>query len=59
VSRQTINQERFVTHRAATHALPPSPGSVLSLSPSRLGFFSLPLQVKEKTKPGTAEGKKQ
>jgi len=54
VSRQTINQ-----NRAATPALPPSPGSVLSLFTVPACFFSLPPQVKEKTKPGTAGGKKQ
>jgi hypothetical protein len=40
VSRQTIKQERFVTRRAATHALPPSPGSVLSLHHPGLFFLA-------------------
>jgi len=44
VSRQTINQERFVTNRAFTHALPPSSGLRSVPSPVSPCFFSLPLK---------------
>jgi hypothetical protein len=44
VSRQTINQEQFVTHRAATRDLPPSFRLRSVPSPMSPCFSSLPLK---------------
>ena len=56
VSNQTINQKQFVTHRAATRALPPSPG--LRSVPHRSAFF-LPAaaEVREETSRNARKGK--
>src|SRR5207248_3294079 len=53
VSRQTKNVKAFGTHRAATRALPPSSGSVPSLSPLRL-VLSRCRSSEEQNKPETA-----
>jgi hypothetical protein len=42
VSRQTKNQKQFVTHRAFTHALPPSFGLRSFLSADPFCFCRLP-----------------
>ena len=57
VSRQTINQNRFGTRRAFTHALPPSFALRFVPSPVSPCFSSLPLQVKEKTSRHRQKGK--
>jgi len=57
VSRQTMNQQQFVTHRAATRALPPSLGlrSVLFTVPSVLVRLR---SMKNENKPATGEKEK-
>jgi hypothetical protein len=57
-SRQTINQQRFGTHRAFTHALPPSFG--LRSVPFTVPGLFLPAaaQVKEETSRKRQKGKK-
>src|SRR5579863_2774709 len=57
VSRQTIKQERFGTHRAFTHALPPSFG--LRSVPFAVPVLFLPAaaQVKEETSQKRQKGK--
>jgi hypothetical protein len=58
VSRQTIKQKRFVTHRAFAHALPPPSVSVHPFHRFQL-VFSRCRSSEEKNKPKTAEREKQ
>jgi hypothetical protein len=56
--RAKLTPTAFGTHRAFTHALPPSFGSALSLSPFRL-VSSRCRSSEERNKPETAEREKQ